>query len=263
VAATLEFKDGIFGMQRRAKSISSRLTNEEASKIHLVMPFLEQLGYSIKNYDVLIPEYPVNLVENGKSTVKRADFAIMDVVKQIPAIVVECKSISEGTKKSSHWDQLKKYFENTPAQFGLLTDGLIYSFYTAVSDKDSHLNPDSCFAFNLMDFNEADLEMLELFSRSKLNIDTIFDAILKQQKKVLLQQFMDGILTAPPVPLVHYLLGVVLDKGFEADPSEYSELMDFIKGYLNKAANPDVVGSVGRPSLSMPNDLEALVGESA
>lgn len=45
-----------------------------------------------------------------------------------PVILIECKSISENLER--HDSQLFRYFGTTDAKFAILTNGLIYRFFT-------------------------------------------------------------------------------------------------------------------------------------
>lgn len=50
-----------------------------------------------------------------------------------PVILIEAKSVNEVLEK--HDSQLFRYFGTTTAKFAILTNGVIYRFYTDLEEK--------------------------------------------------------------------------------------------------------------------------------
>ena len=101
-----------------------RLRSEAAAKIALVQPFIRALGYNVNDLSEVVPEFTA---DHGLKKGEKVDFALMrgDAV----ALLVECKTL--GAELSiAHCGQLSRYFHNTDASFGLLTDGNRYRFYS-------------------------------------------------------------------------------------------------------------------------------------
>tara|TARA_B100001564_G_scaffold350109_1_gene354068 strand:+ start:124 stop:1149 length:1026 start_codon:yes stop_codon:yes gene_type:complete len=148
-------------------------SNKEANTIdNLVKPFLNILGY--KPIDDFQREYSIKIDDNSKSV----DVVVMIKSKK-PTILIECKSVGKNLD-SQPFNQLCLYFENSrESKLGILTDGIIYKFYTGSLKNEKKLNSDPFFEFNIRDYSNSDLE--DLASFHKLNID--INNILEEAKE--------------------------------------------------------------------------------
>ena len=101
--------------------------NEQATKNVLIEPFMTALGYSARNTNEVFPEYPADV---GTKQLEKVDYAILRDGK--PIILVECKALGNplGAPDIS---QLTKYYNNTDATIGVLTDGVVYKFFSDLS----------------------------------------------------------------------------------------------------------------------------------
>ena len=61
---------------------------EESTKLFLILPFLNFLGYDVQNPNEVRPEYSADFAEKYKG---RVDFAILD--NGNPVIAIECKAL--------------------------------------------------------------------------------------------------------------------------------------------------------------------------
>ena len=97
----------------------------------------------------------------GRVQGEKVDYAIMS--DDVPVILIECKKVSDNLSSDKRISQLFRYFGTTKARIGVLTNGILYQFF---SDLESP---------NVMDtspFLEVDLENLDagsLGSVVKLN----------------------------------------------------------------------------------------------
>jgi len=99
--------------------------NEEATKTALIQPFIEALGYDVSDLRDVEPEYTCDF--QGKKG-KKVDYAI-NRRDEKPFMVFECKSATE-ILKGIHADQLHFYFYYNKARFAVLTNGVMYKFFT-------------------------------------------------------------------------------------------------------------------------------------
>ena len=99
--------------------------NEEITKVQLIFPFLVAFGW-----DVTDPRTGMMEVNAGRNN--RAD--IMLKRNEVVKVVIEAKRI--GRPLDEHYDQLMSYFMNCKAWIGILTDGVIYQFYSFDGDTD-------------------------------------------------------------------------------------------------------------------------------
>ncbi|MDQ3394746.1 MAG: type I restriction endonuclease, partial [Bacteroidota bacterium] len=119
----MDFKDQIIQLGNRVNKMLSQLKTEEATKNALIMPFIQILGYDVFNPFEVNPEFVADI---GIKKGEKIDYAIMK--DGHPCILIECKHHLE--KLDPHNSQLFRYYHASKAKFGLLTNGLIYRFYT-------------------------------------------------------------------------------------------------------------------------------------
>lgn len=83
----------------------------------------------------------------------------------------ECKK-SGGDLGINHASQLFRYFHVTAARFGVLTNGLVYRFFTDL-EQPNKMDEKPFFEFNILDFKERDVEQLKKFAKAAFDLDTI------------------------------------------------------------------------------------------
>src|SRR5690606_7725943 len=97
------------------------------------------------------------------------DYAILQDGR--PIILIECKKAG-GDLSISHAGQLFRYFHVTEARFGVLTNGIIYRFFTDL-EQPNKMDEKPFFEFNILDFKERDVEELKTFAKEAVNVETI------------------------------------------------------------------------------------------
>ena len=117
-----EIKTFASKIAQRKESIQT----EEATKMSLIVPFFQILGYDVFNPSEFCPEYTADV---GIKKGEKVDYAILD--NGDPIVLIECKWCGEQLDK--HSSQLFRYFSTTTAKFGILTNGIILFFL--IKDK--------------------------------------------------------------------------------------------------------------------------------
>jgi hypothetical protein len=139
---------------------------ETGTRDHIINPFFEEvLNYS--KMDDFIPEYIADMKDRKG---KKVDMAI-NLGKNDPFIFVECKKV-DNKLNDKNLRQLYEYCRDTPAvQVGILTNGLVYDFYSKEAIQTNYHNP--FFTFNIQEYDSFDLEILALFYRSNIEMKKI------------------------------------------------------------------------------------------
>lgn len=161
----MDFKDQVLQLASRVEKILPQLQTEEATKNALIMPFIQSLGYDVFNPFEVNPEFIADL---GIKKGEKVDYAIMK--DGVPTILIECKHHLE--KLDPHNSQLFRYFHTTKAKFGLLTNGLIYRFYTDLEEKNK-MDSTPFFEFNITEIKETEISELKKFHKSYFDIENI------------------------------------------------------------------------------------------
>ena len=125
----MDFNEQIKQLSKRISTLKNSVVTEEATKTSFIMPFFQILGYDVFNPTEFFPEYVADV---GIKKGEKVDYAI--IIDGKPCIFVECKSCNEDLDK--HTSQLFRYFAAAPVKFGILTNGIVYRFYTDL-EKDN------------------------------------------------------------------------------------------------------------------------------
>ena len=164
----MDFVDQIKQLAKRIESLKETIQTEEATKMSLVVPLFQMLGYDVFNPQEFVPEYTADV---GIKKGEKVDYAIIKDGK--PAILVECKSVTE--KLDNHSSQLFRYFGTTEAKFGILTNGIIYRFYTDLENQNK-MDKDPFLTINILAIRESQVAELAKFSKSEFDVDSIFSS---------------------------------------------------------------------------------------
>jgi hypothetical protein len=180
----------------RLKELSSRkskqiehLQTEEATKNALVMPFIQALGYNVFDPTQVVPEFTADM---GTKKGEKVDYAIMQEGK--PIVLLECKSAQSDLDKE-HASQLYRYFSVTDARIGVLTNGIIYKFFSDLEEPNK-MDSRPFLEFNLLDVDEQVVEELKKFAKESFDIENILSTasdlkFTKGIKRVLRDQWMN------------------------------------------------------------------------
>lgn len=176
--------------------IKDVVTNEEATKMSMIVPFFQLLGYDVSNPMEFCPEYTAG-VGNQKS--EKVDFAI--VLDNSLEILIECKWCGETLEK--HHSQLFKYFCATSAKFAILTNGIQYKFYTDI-EKANTMDLIPFLEVDMGNLTESTIKSLLRFRKEAFDKDMLVDIARKRKYsmrieewfKVQMEDASDGLVKA-------------------------------------------------------------------
>lgn len=195
------FIDEIKRFGERAKKLKNTLQTEEATKTSLIMPFFTLLGYDVFDPEEFVPEFTADV---GIKKGEKCDYAVLDGGK--PIMLIEAKWVNEPLEK--HVSQLFRYFVATEAKFAVLTNGIVYRFFTDLEEKNK-MDEKPFLEINVLDLEIQQIGVLEKFQKAVFNADEIINAALelkysREIEKVLLQD-----LDNPSDELVWYFLSSI------------------------------------------------------
>lgn len=183
---------------KRALELKEHITTEEATKMSLVAPFFQILGYDIFNPSEFCPEFTADV---GIKKGEKVDYAIL--INGTPIILIEVKSINKNLDR--HSSQLFRYYSATNARFAILTNGLTYRFYTDLNEKNK-MDTDPFYEFNLLSLSPDDYIEIPKFSKECFNEESIFDnaSILMYSNQFM--DYMHEQLSCPNDEFVRFFL---------------------------------------------------------
>jgi hypothetical protein len=180
----MDFKDEIKQLGDRVLKLKDQIQTEEATKNAFIMPFLRALGYDVFNPLEVVPEFVADI---GLKKGEKIDYAIFK--DQNPTILVECKHWAQNL--DLHDGQLLRYFHVSKAKFGLLTNGVVYRFYSDLVEPNK-MDEKPFLEFNISEIKDVQVEELKKFHKSYFDIDSIVNTASElkytNELKILIQQ---------------------------------------------------------------------------
>lgn len=200
----MDFKDQIKLIGERVLKSKEASKTEEATKTAFVMPLLQALGYDVFNPSEVVPEF---ISDIGIKKGEKVDYAIMQ--NDVPIILIECKHWKE--KLDIHDGQLLRYFHVTKAKFAILTNGILYRFYTDLEEPNK-MDEKPFFEFDITEPKEAQIEELKKFHKAQFNIDGIFNTAGELKYTNALKVGFDKELNEPSDAFIKHFVKLVYSK---------------------------------------------------
>ncbi len=162
----MDFIDQLRVLSTRILNTKNMIQTEEATKNAMIMPFIQILGYNVFDPLEVTPELVADI---GTKKGEKVDYAILSNGQ--PIMLFECKKAGADLH-INHASQLFRYFHVTAARFGILTNGLVYRFFTDL-EQPNKMDEKPFFEFNVLDFKERDVEELKKFTKSVFDLESI------------------------------------------------------------------------------------------
>lgn len=152
-------------LSERITDLKEQIQTEEATKTAFILPFIGLLGYDIFNPLEVIPEFTADV---GLKKGEKVDYAIFQDGE--PILIIECKHWKENLEV--HNSQLTRYFHVSKSRFALLTNGIIYRFYTDL-EKSNVMDERPFFEFDITQIKESYIHELSKFHKSNFDVHKI------------------------------------------------------------------------------------------
>jgi len=210
----MDFIDQLNALAAKVPKLCDVLQTEEATKNALVMPFISLLGYDIFDPTEVIPEFVADV---GIKKGEKVDYAILKDGKI--TMLFECKHCG-GDLNIKHASQLFRYFTVTDARIGVLTNGVVYRFFTDLEDKNK-MDEKPFLEVNMLDLNESVVSELKKLTKPAFNLDELMTAAgdlkyTREIKKLLAEQ-----LENPSDDFVKFCASKVFDRTLTTNRREY------------------------------------------
>lgn len=152
--------DSLSAISEQIKNQRHLITSEQATILVSIQPFIRALGYDTQNLAEVQPEYTADPHSSGT---ERVDYVIKRDGKPIMLIEVKAANI---TLNQHHWKQLHSYFVALDVEFGVLTNGLEYRFYTDTK-KNNVMDEEPFLTIDMLKLDASQINILEGFSKSR------------------------------------------------------------------------------------------------
>ncbi len=251
----MDFIDELRQLSSRVQQLRDQITTEEATKTAFVLPFLQLLGYDVFNPLELAPEYTADV---GIKKGEKVDYAILKDGQ--PAILVECKWCGEPLEP--HASQLFRYFATTTAKFGILTNGVVYRFFTDL-DQPNKMDLTHFLELNLLDIKEALVPEVKKFHKANFDPDSLADLASELKYTTAVKQLLAKQVAAPDDDFVSYVLSEVYPgRRMQATIEKFREIVrkSFVQ-FINETVN-EKLKSAMQPTVEQKKEDDTAV-ESA
>ena len=192
------FSDQIKTLAKRIQKMKDSIQTEEATKTSVIMPFFQMLNFDVFNPEEFLPEFTADV---GIKKGEKVDYAIMQNGK--PIILIEAKTIQEPLTK--HDSQLFRYFGTTSAKFAILTNGIIYRFYTDL-EAQNKMDATPFFEFNIFDIKDHQIAELYKFRKEMFNVENIMTTASELKYTSEIKQFLKAQWDAPTDDFIKFIL---------------------------------------------------------
>lgn len=182
----MDFIDQVKALAGNVQAQLERIQTEEATKSALVMPFIQAMGYNPFDISEVVPEFDANV---GASKKYKLDYAILQAGE--PIMLIECKYHEDKLGEEVH-SQLFHYFAATNARIGVLTNGVVYRFYSDIVEANK-LDKKPFLEVDMLNLQEASLVELKKLTKESFDLEEILTAAselkyTKEIKRILAEQ---------------------------------------------------------------------------
>ncbi|QLE01302.1 type I restriction enzyme HsdR N-terminal domain-containing protein [Galbibacter sp. BG1] len=237
----MELYNQLKGLADKIELLKDKIDTEESTKHAFTLPFINILGYDTFNPTEVVPEFTADL---GLKKGEKVDYAIFQ--NGVPILIIECKHWKQDL--NVHNSQLFRYFHVTKTRFSLLTNGIIYRFYTDLEETNK-MDEKPFLEFDITKIKEITVKEIEKFHKSKFDVSTIVDnaSNLKYTREV--KSLIDEELQNPSHDFVKLfanraysgrLTSKVMDEFTEIVGKAFSQIIsEKVNDRLNSALNKE------------------------
>lgn len=199
----MEFNESLKNFSGRVSALKDTISTEEATKMSLVVPLFQMLGYDVFNPLEFCPEYTADV---GIKKGEKVDYAILE--NGMPNILIECKSCSEELDR--HSSQLFRYFGTTSAKFGILTNGIIYKFYTDLEESNK-MDLVPFLEVDILNLKDSSIAEFKKFCKENFDKDKIFSTAEELKYSSLIKGVLASELDSPSDEFVRFILANIYE----------------------------------------------------
>ncbi|SEH52217.1 type I restriction endonuclease [Magnetospirillum fulvum] len=200
----MDFADKIASLAQRIAKQKDSIETEEATKNACIMPFLSALGYDVFDPHAVVPEFTADV---GVKKGEKVDYAINIDGKVV--MLIECKPC-KFSLSTQHMSQLYRYFSVTEARFSILTNGILYWFFSDL-DQPNKMDIKPFFEFDMLNYRPAQVDELKKFANTNFNVTSILETASDLKYGSLLMREIANEIDSPSDEVMRLLIGRVYD----------------------------------------------------
>jgi predicted type IV restriction endonuclease len=241
----MDLKIKLEQLHQKVVGLKDQISTEEATKNAFVMPFIQILGYDIFNPTEVIPEHVCDI---GTKKGEKVDYVIKN--NDNPILIIECKHWKESA--DAHNSQLHRYYHVSKTRFGILTNGIVYNFYTDL-EKPNIMDEKPFLTINIEDLKDSSIKILESFTKTGYHLETILDSAEALKYIKAIRKEFEKEIENPSDEMVRLLVNRFFEK-----PLTANRMVSF-KEYTKKALTTSINESISfrlKSALSINEQIE-------
>ena len=207
-----DLKADLESYARHKADIAPLCRSEEQTKISLINPYLELLGYDVRDPRSVQVEYRAD-VPGGKG--EKVDYAILH--DGSPSILIEAKPASLPLPKKATV-QLARYFVHTPATLAVLTNGIEYRWFAARQGNSSEIADVPILTHDTLNPGDAEVSWLHDITYSRFNPAALVERTNEERARTAIRDWFEKALREPPDGAFARYLCKALDLGIATKP---------------------------------------------
>lgn len=259
----MDFKDELKALGEKVIKLKDSILTEEATKNAFIMPFIRCLGYDVFDPHQVTPEY---IQDVGIKKGEKIDYAILR--EGSPVILIECKHHLENL--DLHDGQLLRYYHVSKAKFGLLTNGIIYRFYSDLVQPNK-MDEKPFLEIDITDLKDNQVEELKKFHKSYFDVDSIYATASELKYTNELKAQIHQEFNNPTADFVKHFAkqvypGMITQKVLEqftnlTKKSINQYITDIITERLKSALSKETEPKTEQPNATEPQLIDSVTGK--
>lgn len=199
----MDFKDNIMELSKKIEKYKDRVINEEMTKTAFILPFFDLLGYDTRNPFEFHAEFTADIAD---AKGEKVDYAIL--IDDIPRILVEAKDCTNPLDKADK--QLCRYFNVTSAKIGILTNGIVYKFFTDLEETNI-MDKKPFLEINILNIRDNEINELKKFFKTTFDIDNILSSAEELKYSSSIKKLLKNEFEEPSDHFITFILNEIYD----------------------------------------------------
>ena len=146
-----------------------------------------------------MPEFTADF---GAKRGEKVDYAILQHAQ--PIILIEAKKHGAPLRVEQE-SQLFRYFSATQTRFGILTDGILYRFYSDLYEQNK-MDSKPFFEFNMLEFTDSQVKQLKQFHKDNFDLSETIGAAREFKYTDEIKQALSEEMKGPSEQFVRFIL---------------------------------------------------------
>ena len=225
-------------LSKRIENFKNKVKGEQATINAFVIPFIRLLGYDDTDPTEVVHQFTADI---GNKKDEKVDHAILKDGEVI--MIIECKDCRSDLSKEN-MSQLYRYFGVvTEARIGVLTNGILYRFYTDLK-RPNIMDTDPFFEVNMLEIHPSVVNVLNYLTKDKFDLDITRSSAIDLKHRSEIKEILRRQLDTPTNDIVEFFHSAIQSQVEKQDFKDivkraFNEFMDEEKNIDGNGGNEE------------------------